>query len=199
MTADEVEDRLRRALLRPAAPSSDFDLNPAIHRPAQTLRQAGVLIGIWLRADGARVILTQRSSHLKHHPGQVAFPGGKVDPDDAGPVAAALREAHEEVGLSPDLVQVLGSLSPHDTVTAFSVTPVVALVRGDFIPRAEAGEVAEVFTVPLEHVLDRNRYRIEQRWWQGAARQYYVVPWGPYYIWGATARMLRALAEQVTE
>ncbi|MFT4148749.1 MAG: CoA pyrophosphatase [Paracoccaceae bacterium] len=184
-------------MTRPASPSSDFDLN-AGHRPqGRSLRQAGVLVAVWLRPEGARVILTQRSPQLKHHPGQVAFAGGKVDPGDDGPVGAALREAQEEIGLPPDLVEVLGTLPAHETVTGFSVTPVLGLIRQDFHPVAEAGEVAEVFTVPLSHVLDRSRYRIERRRWQGAWRQYYVVPWGPYYIWGATARMLRALAEQV--
>ena len=195
---------IRRALTRPAKPSSDFDLNPAILPPGvrlkpRALREAGVLVAIWLRDRGAQVILTQRSPQLKHHPGQVAFPGGKVDPTDDGPVAAALREAHEEIALPPDRVEMLGTLPAHETVTGFRVLPVLGLVRGDFTPLAEAGEVAEVFTVPLGHILDRSRYRIEQRQWQGVTRSYYTVPWGPYYIWGATARMLRALAEQVAD
>ena len=125
------EDRLRAALTRPARPSSDFDLNPAIALPpGRVLRPAAVLVPVWLRPDGARLILTKRASHLKHHPGQIAFPGGKVDAGDDGPVGAALREAREEIGLSADLVTVLGTLPTHETVTGFTVIPVLALVRG---------------------------------------------------------------------
>ena len=195
---------IRRALLRPARPSSDFDLNAAILPPGvrpkpRALRDAGVLVAIWQRPGGARVILTQRSPQLKHHPGQVAFAGGKVDADDDGPIAAALREAQEEIALPPGHVDILGTLPAHETVTGFRVLPVLGLIRDDFTPKAEAGEVAEIFTVPLAHVLDRSRYRIEERQWQGVTRRYYTVPWGPYYIWGATARMLRQLAERVAE
>lgn len=192
------EDRLRAALTRPARPSSDFDLNPAIALPpGRVLRPAAVLVPVWLRPDGARLILTKRASHLKHHPGQIAFPGGKVDAGDDGPVGAALREAWEEIGLSAELVTVLGALPTHETVTGFTVTPVLALVRGDFMPVPEAGEVEEAFTVPLSHVLDPACYRIERRRWRGEWRRYYTVPYGPYYIWGATARILRGLADRV--
>ena len=191
-------ERLIDALARPARPSSDFDLNPAIALPpGRILRPAGVLLPVWLGDGPSRLILTKRSSHLKHHPGQIAFPGGKVDPDDDGPVGAALREAHEEIGLPRQRVEVLGTLPPHETVTGFIVTPVLALVRGplEFIP--EAGEVDEAFTVPLSHVLDVTRYHIERRRWRGEWRRYYAVPYGPYYIWGATARILRGLADRV--
>lgn len=192
------ESRLRAALERPARPSSDFDLNPAIVLPAgRVLRPAAVLVAVWLTSDGARLILTKRSSHLKHHPGQIAFAGGKVDDTDDGPVAAALREAREEIGLPPAAVTVLGTLPPHETVTGFSVTPVLALVQGDITFTPEAGEVDEAFTVPLSHVMDVSRYHIERRRWRGEWRRYYAVPYGPYYIWGATARILRGLADRV--
>ncbi len=173
-------------------------MNPAlVLPPGRVLRPAAVLIAVWLRPTGAQLILTKRASHLQHHPGQIAFPGGKVDAGDDGAVGAALRETHEEVGLPPERVQVLGILPPHETVTGFSVTPVLGLVRDDFIPIPEAGEVEEVFTVPLCHVLDPGRYRIERRLWRGEWRRYYAVPYGPYYTWGATARILRGLADRV--
>ena len=125
------EKRLRDALGRPARPSSDFDLNPAIALPpGRVLRPAGVLVAVWLSDGDARLILTKRSSHLKHHPGQIAFAGGKVDEGDDGPIGAALREAEEEIALPRERVEVLGTLPPHETVTGFAVTPVLALVRG---------------------------------------------------------------------
>ncbi len=191
-------DRLINSLAKSAGDSSDFDLNPGIPRPAAAnLRPAAVLIPLWVRSQGVQVILTKRASHLKHHPGQIAFPGGKVDATDADGCAAALREAQEEIGLPPAMVQVLGTLPPHETVTGFSILPVLGLIRADFVPLAQPDEVEEIFTVPLAHVLQQANYRIEGRMWMGQMRRYYVAAYGPYYIWGATARILRGLAERV--
>ena len=193
-----LERRLRAALEGPASPSSDYDLNPGITlAEGRKLRPAAVLVGVIGPDDRAEVILTQRSSRLRHHPGQIAFPGGKVDPEDAGHTAAALREAREEVGLAPSLVRVLGHLPAHETVTGFQVVPVLARITAEFDAVSEIGEVAEVFRVPLAHVTDPARFRIEGRRWRGQRRQYFTVPWGPYYIWGATARILRGLADRM--
>lgn len=191
----ELRTRVIQALNAPGGASSDFDLNPGLGPPKdRMLRPAAVLLPIIATKQGAEVMLTKRSSALAHHPGQVAFPGGKVDADDSGVVAAALREAEEEVGLSRARVDILGTLPNHITVTGYNVTPVVGLVEGAVTPMPEVGEVDEAFFVPFDFVTAPQNFRIEGRRWQGLMRRYYVVPWGPYYIWGATARMLRGFA-----
>jgi 8-oxo-dGTP pyrophosphatase MutT (NUDIX family) len=188
---------LEAALARPASASSDFDLSPEAAQPGRSLRPAGVLMALEAAPEGARLYLTKRSPALRHHPGQIAFPGGKQDDGDADPVAAALREAEEEIGLPRGHVEVMGTLPPHETVTGFSVTPVLARVARPFDPVPEPGEVAEVFAVPFAHLADPARYSVQARRWRGRMRHYYTVPWGPYYIWGATARILRGLAERM--
>ena len=195
--SDIVSD-LKAALERPGHGSSDFDLNPEVVLPkGRRLRPAGVLIAVSLATDTPRVILTKRSSALKHHPGQIAFPGGKQEDSDADVVAAALREAEEEIGLPRTMPTVLGPLPEHETVTSFQVTPVLAIIDQSFVATPEAGEVEEVFSVPLAHVLNPDNYIVESRRWRGQRRRYFTVPFGPYYIWGATARMLRGLAARV--
>ncbi|MCL6283467.1 CoA pyrophosphatase [Ruegeria sp. 2012CJ41-6] len=195
---DPVED-LHAALARPGPGTSDFDLNPeAVLPEGRKLRPAGVLVPILMHKDGPRLILTKRSSALKHHPGQIAFPGGKQDEGDADVTATALREAEEEIGLPRDLPRVIGHLPSHETVTAFDVTPVVALLDHPFEVVPERSEVEEVFTVPLSHVTSPANFIVESRRWRGQRRKYFVVPFGPYYIWGATARILRGLAARMT-
>jgi 8-oxo-dGTP pyrophosphatase MutT (NUDIX family) len=189
-------DHFRTKLAQKAGRSSDFDLNPDTMLPAgRVLRPAGVLAPIIESPQGLSLLLTKRSAALKHHPGQISFPGGKQDEGDVDVTAAALREAYEEIGLPPACVEVLGTLPPHETVTSFQVTAVIGFVKSPFDILAEPGEVDEVFAVPLEHVLDPANYLIQSRLWRGQMRNYFVVPFGPYYIWGATARMLRAWAE----
>lgn len=198
MTAD-LRSRLETALSGGGKPSSDYDLNPDVVLPAgRTLRSAGVLMAV-TSGHAPHVLLTKRSSALKHHPGQVAFPGGKVEDFDADETHAALREAHEEIGLSADLVTVLGTLPSHETVTGFTVTPVVSILSDGFVAKPDANEVAEVFSVPLAHLLKPENYSVQSRRWRGQKRFFFTVPWGPYYIWGATARILRALADRMAD
>lgn len=131
---------------------------------------------------------------MKHHPGQISFPGGKIETIDTGPVDAALRESAEEIGLQAGCVDVMGPVPDHVTVTGFRVTPVVGVVANTFEPVPRDGEVDEVFEVPLAHVLDPENYSVQERIWQGQLRRYFVVPYGPHYIWGATARILGVLS-----
>lgn len=200
MTPPDPLTAVAEALRRRGRPTSDYDLNPGtVLLEGRVLRPAGVLVALCPAPAGVEVILTKRSSRLKHHPGQIAFAGGKVDAGDEDAVAAALREAEEEIGLPRAEVTVLGTAEAHETVTGFSVTPVFGAVRPGFRPVPEAGEVDEVFAVPFAHVIDPANYRIEGRRWRGQLRRYYTVPYGPYYIWGATARILRALADRMAE
>lgn len=192
--ADQIRARLVAALAVPAPPTSDFDPDGVVP-DSPGVRPAGVLAAF--HADG-RLVLTQRASGLRHHPGQIALPGGKVEPGDADEIAAALREAHEEIGLDPAQVEVLGTLAPHRTVSGFSMMPVLGLIHGDFTPVPEAGEVGEAFTVPFGHVADPANYRLERRQWRGDWRSYHVAPFGPHYIWGATARVLFGLARRLS-
>ena len=192
----DLRTRLIAALSHEGGASSDFDLNKDVVVPALKLTPAAVLIGV--RTETETVILTKRSPRLKHHPGQIAFPGGKQDAIDLTPVDAALREAREEIGLPSDMVEVLGTLPPHQTVTGYQVTPVLSVIRGNYVPIPEAGEVSEIFEIPLAHLMRPEMYRVEGRQWQGRRRLYYTVPFGPYYVWGATARMLRVLAERLS-
>ena len=188
---------LENALSREGSASTDFDLNKDIILPEdRKLTAAAVLVAF--RAGTGNLVLTKRSARLKHHPGQIAFAGGKQDSQDANPSAAALREANEEIGLDPTQVQVIGALPSHETVTGYAITPVLAVVHGDFIPVPEAGEVSEVFEVPFTHVINPAAFSVQGRHWNGHRRYYYTLPYGPYYIWGATARILRALAERMT-
>ncbi len=196
MTKPDIRQILLNALAKRGDSSSDFDLNPGIRLPeTRTLRQAAVLVA-FNEFDGS-LVLTKRSAHLKHHPGQIAFAGGRRDDTDSSIEATALREAQEEIGLDPSNVEVLGCLPTHETVSNYIATPVVALIKEPFSFRPDAGEVQEAFTVPFEHVTTPSNFRVEGRRWQGQKRFYFTVPYGPYYIWGATALILRRFAERI--
>ncbi len=197
----DIFEKLRRATaLGQDEKSSDFDLNPAVRRqlkPNKALRPASVLIPLVRRDTGVQVILTRRSGNLLHHPGQVAFPGGKVDASDASAQDAALREAEEEIGLPRHNVEILGAIAHHETITNFSVIPFLGRVIKDFTPTPEPGEVAEVFEVPLEFLLNPENFKLQSRVWMGQKGAYLTIPYGPHFIWGATARILKGLSDRV--
>lgn len=156
--------------------------------------RAAVLLPVVMR-ERLTLLLTQRSAHLASHAGQIALPGGKLDATDADAVAAALRETHEEIGIEPALIEVLGTLPDYVTGTAFVVTPVVGLVSPDFVLRPNPGEVDEVFEVPLDFLMDPNNHRRHAWDWEGTVREWYSMPYQEAglerFIWGATAGMLR--------
>jgi len=172
--------------------SSDFDLN-SDPKPDLSYRDAAVLVPLRFENSAWQVILTKRPATMKHHPGQVAFPGGKKEQSDPNLQMTAAREAGEEIGLEPSNLQWLGELPKHQTVTGFLVSPFVAVIEQGQTLTPERYEVEEVFSVPLAH-FKSSRFRKEGRDWAGAARYYYTIPYGPYYIWGATARILLNLA-----
>jgi 8-oxo-dGTP pyrophosphatase MutT (NUDIX family) len=169
---------------------------------AEGLSAASVLVPLVQRPEGLRVLLTRRTEHLRDHAGQISFPGGRVEDDDADAVATALREAEEEVGLPRDTVDVIGQLPHYTTVTRYVVTPVVALVRPPFDLKLDAFEVAEAFEVPLSFLMTPAHHRRHEFDLQGQRRQFLSMPWQGldeqgiarhYFIWGATAAMLRNL------
>jgi 8-oxo-dGTP pyrophosphatase MutT (NUDIX family) len=157
------------------------------------LTPAAVLFPIVLRETAPTVLLTQRTAHLKDHAGQISFPGGRIEPEDTSERHAALRETEEEVGLSPTAVEVVGYLPEYLTSTGFRVVPVVGFVTPPFDLRPDPFEVAEVFEVPLSFLLDPANHQQHEIHWRGKLRQYYAMPYGDYFIWGATAGMIMSL------
>lgn len=162
---------------------------------AGALVPAAVLVPLVLRESGLTVLLTRRAEHLQDHPGQISFPGGRCEPDDASVVDTALREAQEEVGLLPSTVEVLGQLPHYPTGTGFLVSPVVGLAMPPFELALDETEVQEAFEVPLSFLLDARNHQKHRREVAGQWREYYAMPYGDYFIWGATAGMLVMLRE----
>jgi len=172
------------------ASPGDLRLHGSEEGAPSSLRDAAVLIGIVARASGLNVILTRRPDHFNSHPGQVAFPGGRIDPIDPGPIEAALREAEEEIGLSPSLVEVRGVIEPFATGTGFKIFPVVGFVDSHFVAKINADEVAEEFEVPFAFLMDPKNHQQKTAEFRGRLRTYYEMPYGGQRIWGATAHMI---------
>ncbi len=168
---------------------------------AQTLRHyypaapvaAAVLVPIIDHENGLSVLFTQRASHLRHHPGQVSFPGGRIESEDSGPLAAALRETEEEIGLSREHVTFVGYLDSQLVLSGFWVTPVVAFVQPGFALQVDRCEVESTFEVPLEYILDSTNHHSRERQIGTTTLRVYDIPFGEHHIWGATASMLMAL------
>jgi 8-oxo-dGTP pyrophosphatase MutT (NUDIX family) len=176
----------------------DLDLNPDAWERAgvRATKPAAVLVPVIDRPEPT-VLLTQRTAELASHAGQVAFPGGKIDPTDDSPVAAALREATEEVGLSPALVEPIGYLDLYLTFSGFRILPTVARVKPDFALTLNPWEVTETFEVPLAFLMMPDNHQRKTRDWNGIQREYYAIPFENRYIWGITAGILRNLYERI--
>jgi 8-oxo-dGTP pyrophosphatase MutT (NUDIX family) len=178
--------------------AGDHVLNPdfEVQLKASTFREAAVLIGLRPHENGARIILTQRSAHLRKHAGQVAFPGGAIDPEDGSPQVAAMREAQEEIGLDPKHVEPLALLPDYLTSTGFRIKPVVAMVSPDATFKINPDEVDALFEVPLSYLMDMQNYKRESRVWQGIERHYYTLTYDDRLIWGVTAGIIRVMQER---
>ena len=186
--------RLRASLLAEPPTGHFVQEDGALNEP---LTPAAVLFPIVLRDAGHTVLLTQRTAHLRDHAGQISFPGGRVEAHDATPMDTALRETEEEIGLSRERIEILGFLPEYRTGTGFRVTPVVALVTPPFDLQPDPFEVAEIFEVPLAFLLDPANHQQHSLHYRGALRHYFAMPYGDYFIWGATAGMIRSLTERL--
>jgi 8-oxo-dGTP pyrophosphatase MutT (NUDIX family) len=182
-----------------ALPSrGDHDADPVLKAMAavRPVKPAAVLIPVVDR-DEPMVLLTQRTAHLPQHAGQIAFPGGKIDATDASPLAAALREAEEEVGLAASAVDPIGYLDVYMTTLGYRIVPVVARVRPPFTLTINPGEVENTFEVPLSFMMEEANHQTHSREWQGMMRTYYAIPFGERYIWGVTAGIFRNLQQKI--
>jgi 8-oxo-dGTP pyrophosphatase MutT (NUDIX family) len=179
----------------------DHALAPDILTHAQNVpsRPAAVLIGLIERQGSAHILLTKRAADLRHHSGQIAFPGGKIDADDASPLAAALREAQEEIGLPPTSVTPLGYLDPWQTMTGYRIIPTLAVINEPFTLTPNESEVEAIFEVPVAFLMDPRHHLIHSRQSGTKERRFYAMTYGAHYIWGATAGILRMLYARLYE
>ena len=197
--AGTLVERLRTAFTGPAATGPillEGDLRDTEMAAGETWVPAAVLVAIVDRPDPG-VLLTLRNAALRHHAGQIAFPGGRMDPEDDGPVAAALREAEEEIGLPRAQVAVIGTTDRYRTVTGYEITPVLGVIAPDLVLTAQAAEVDDIFEVPLSFLLEPSNHLEQTVEWQGRGRHYFEIVWQDRRIWGATAAMIVNLARRL--
>jgi 8-oxo-dGTP pyrophosphatase MutT (NUDIX family) len=192
--ASQLSEALERGRSRSPVLIAGDVLDEEAHGPGIT--PAAVLMAVVERPDPT-IILTLRPETMRKHPGQISFPGGRIDPDDDGPVAAALREAEEEIGLSPSSVEVIGIADRYRTVTGFEVTPVVGIIPPGLPLTPHPGEVAAVFEAPLHYLLDPAHQQVRTALWRGRERSYYEIEWEDRRIWGATAAMIVNLSRRL--
>jgi 8-oxo-dGTP pyrophosphatase MutT (NUDIX family) len=171
------------------------DLSHLIIRPG--LRNAAVLIPVVDHGDAAAMLLTKRTERMRSHSGQIAFPGGAIDPTDATPEAAALRETNEEIGLDLEDVEIVGRMPDYVTGSGYRIAPVLGIVRSGYLVTINEDEVDDVFEVPLSFLMDPANHRRESRIWQEKERFYYTMPYGERFIWGVTAGIIHALYERL--
>ena len=177
--------------------NGDHKLNPVFPPLRGPTRPAAVLVPLVAYPDTIKVILTLRASALRHHSGQIAFPGGKIDAMDRGPTEAALRESEEEIGLAPEQITPIGYLDPYLTGTGFRIIPVVARVDPAYRLRINPDEVDEAFEVPFDFLMDEANHELRAAEWKGAMRSFYAMIYGERNIWGATAGIIRNLYERL--
>lgn len=199
----DLEQRLRGRLtpldrLHEITPRGDRDLNPDWPKP-EKLKDAAVLAPIVRRPEGWTMLFTERAADLPHHAGQVSFPGGRVEEADAGPLAAALRETEEEIGLNRAFVSPIGGGDAYSTGTGFRIVPIVAFVDPGFSLLVDPREVADVFEAPLAFLMNPANHERREGVWRGRRGAYYAMPYEGRFIWGATAGMIRALYERLFE
>jgi 8-oxo-dGTP pyrophosphatase MutT (NUDIX family) len=200
MKSDDLRDLVRRRLSElEGQEHGDYQLNPHFRQYVldNARTEAAVLVPIVERPDQLHVILTRRMDHLTSHSGQIAFPGGKVDPDDKDAESAALREAREEISLPPEQVEIIARLPEYKTGSGYRIVPVIGLVDAAAELKPNPSEVDYVFEVPLSYLMDPRNHRRGSRMFRGQERHYFEMPFGEHYIWGITANMLHMMYERL--
>lgn len=177
--------------------SSDFDLFSSLNVTKMTFKSAAVLVPITFENKEPMVVLTKRAKTLKEHSGQIAFPGGKVEKEDACEMETAIRESFEEINLGSLDINILGMLPKHLTITGYSISPFVAIIKNVKKMRPTPSEVSEIFQIPLEFLINKNNMQMQDLNFNGPKRYYFAIPYGPYYIWGATARIIKTLSDLI--
>ncbi|WP_091520828.1 CoA pyrophosphatase [Aerobium aerolatum] len=198
-SASDFRDRVRRLSAADGSVDGDHTLNPDMQEllAQMKLRDAAVLIPVVDYGDHTRMILTKRTEKLRSHSGQISFPGGRIDATDPTPEFAAMREAEEEIGLTPDYVDVVGRMPDYVSGSGFRIAPILAVVRPGFSLKINEDEVDDAFEVPLGFLMDPANHNRESRIWQNRERYFYTMPFGERYIWGITAGIIRNLYERL--